>query len=44
MKFNEMKYTRPDIEQVKKDYAELTKRMENATSGEEQWEIGRAHV
>ena len=39
MKFNEMKYTRPDIEQVKKEYAELTKRMENATSGEEQWEI-----
>ena len=39
MKFNEMQYTRPDIEQVKQKFADLTKRMENATSGEEQWQI-----
>ena len=39
MKFSEMQYTRPDIDEVKKEYAELTKKMEEATSGEEQWEI-----
>ena len=35
MKFKEMPYTRPDPEKIKSDLAQLTQRLQNATSYEE---------
>ena len=35
MKFKEMPYERPDVEQVKKELAALTERLKNAASYEE---------
>lgn len=43
MKFRDMPYERVDMEQVKKDFALLMNEMEQAKSGEEQFEIHRKY-
>ncbi|MCR5101195.1 MAG: M3 family oligoendopeptidase [Butyrivibrio sp.] len=43
MKFQEMPYKRIDIDSLKKDFEELEKRLDAATSGEEQFEIHKKY-
>lgn len=43
MKFKDMPYTRPDLETVKKEFAELTEAGRNAKSGEEQFALHKKY-
>jgi len=38
-KFSKLPYERVDLEKMKKDYADLIKRLKDAKSGEEQWAV-----
>ncbi|WP_026506150.1 M3 family oligoendopeptidase [Butyrivibrio sp. NC3005] len=43
MKFSEMPYKRADIEKIKNQFVELEKEFDNATSGEEQFEVHKKY-